>query len=69
MWGSDVLIANQMESNGQPDHVVVSEATKQILLSEVSPFKEKYAFEFHQEVQKKGEEGTINTYVLSDASM
>ena len=27
MWGSDVLIANQMENNGKPDHVVVSEAT------------------------------------------
>lgn len=47
IFGIDVLVANKMESNGEPGRVMISEDTK-ILLEKHIP--DKYKFTFNTEV-------------------
>eukprot|EP00027_Filamoeba_sp_ATCC50430_P007672 CAMPEP_0168559118 /NCGR_PEP_ID=MMETSP0413-20121227/10344_1 /TAXON_ID=136452 /ORGANISM="Filamoeba nolandi, Strain NC-AS-23-1" /LENGTH=785 /DNA_ID=CAMNT_0008590307 /DNA_START=939 /DNA_END=3293 /DNA_ORIENTATION=- len=54
-WGSDVIIANFMESHGSPNQVVVSQETKTLL--ENDPL---FTFQFHQEVSM-GELGKMKS--------
>ena len=48
IYGTDVLVANLMESNGIPGEIVISETTKQFL-EKAQP--DKYSYEFHTEVK------------------
>ncbi|MBK8156699.1 MAG: hypothetical protein IPK55_12225 [Streptococcus sp.] len=48
IFGSDVLIANKMESNGEQGHVVCSEDTRRIILKNS---KDKFKFEKHVTVK------------------
>lgn len=59
IYGTDVLIANQMESNGIPGKIVISETTKSFL-EKAQP--KCYKYEFHTEV--KTLERTCNAYEL-----
>lgn len=65
IYGSDVLIANKMESNGEPGKIVVSEATKSLIES-YKP--EKYQFSLYKEVPLQSLERTIKAYMLLDIS-
>lgn len=46
-WGMDVLIGNQMESNGTPGKINVSEALKEFVEEALS---ERFTFEFNKTV-------------------
>ena len=59
IYGTDVLIANQMESNGIPGKIVISETTKSFL-EKAKP--KGYIYKFHTEV--KTLERTCNAYEL-----
>jgi class 3 adenylate cyclase len=59
IYGTDVLIANQMESNGIPGKIVISETTKSFL-EKAQP--KSYQYKFHTEV--KTLERTCNAYEL-----
>lgn len=59
IYGPDVLIANQMESNGIPGKIVISETTKQFL-EKAQP--KGYEYVFHTEV--KALERTCKAYQL-----
>ena len=60
IYGADVLVANQMESNGIPGKIVISETTKQFL-EKAQP--KKYSYEFHTEV--KAMDRTYRAYKLN----
>lgn len=59
IWGSDVLIANQMESNGVPGYILVSEATQRLMRDD-----NRFKFHFHQHIEVRGKK--IKTYIVQD---
>ncbi|CAG9328260.1 unnamed protein product [Blepharisma stoltei] len=65
IYGSDVLIANKMESNGEAGKIVVSEDTK-ILIETYKPGK--YQFSFLKEIPLQSLERTIKAFMLLDIS-
>ena len=65
IYGSDVLIANKMESNGEPGKIAVSESTK-LMLKEYKPHK--YKFTQTKEINIPVLEKTIKLYILTDLS-
>ena len=58
IYGSDVVLANKMESNGEKDRVNVSETTKNILSDNYKDFK----FDFNQVVRYGKKE--MNSYFV-----
>jgi magnesium-transporting ATPase (P-type)/class 3 adenylate cyclase len=61
IYGQDVLIANKMESNGEPDKTVVSEVTKNLL----EDYKQgKYKFTQIKEVHIDEASKTIKVYLV-----
>jgi len=63
IYGADVLIANKMESNGDPGKVVVSETTKG-LLEDYKP--EKYFFEIKTEISIPALNRTMKIFRVTD---
>jgi class 3 adenylate cyclase len=61
IFGSDVLIANKMESNGEQGRVVISEDTKKILINQ----KKKFKFEKHVTVKANSINREIRSYKVS----
>jgi class 3 adenylate cyclase len=59
IFGIDVLVANKMESNGEPGRVMISEDTKVILEQQ---FPEKYAFTYNTEVFISAANRHVKTY-------
>ena len=62
IFGSDVLIANKMESAGQPGKINISEETKKLLETNESSFK----FSFNKEVFIDSFNGTIKCYLIDN---
>ncbi|OMJ95498.1 hypothetical protein SteCoe_1094 [Stentor coeruleus] len=66
IYGADVLIANKMESNGEPGKIVVSEMTK-VLLEDYNP--EKYKFTQTKEISIPALNNKIaKVFLLTDLS-
>ncbi|CAG9328261.1 unnamed protein product [Blepharisma stoltei] len=65
VYGSDVLIANKMESNGEAGKICVSEVTKNLIESS-NP--ELYHFSFSKEISIPSVNRTIKSYMLTDFS-
>ena len=59
IFGSDVLIANKMESNGEQGHVCCSEDTRRIILK---TSREKFKFEKHTTVKAASINWEIKAY-------
>ena len=65
IFGSDSLIANKMESSGQPGKINISEATKNLLESKDMPFK----VVFHKEVHIDAANKDIKCYLIDDGEV
>ena len=63
IFGSDVLIANKMESAGEKGRINVSEDTKKLLESKDSS---NYNFKLHKEVKIDAANRTITCYLIDD---
>jgi len=61
MWGQDVLIGNQIESNGLPGEICVSHAAKEVLEETQTP---EYKFTFHTDIRLKSGEA-VKSYLVS----
>jgi class 3 adenylate cyclase len=61
IYGSDVLIANKMESHGTKGRVMVSEVTKEILYNN---YPNQYKFEFKEEVKIPYLDKEINAFLV-----
>lgn len=59
IFGVDVLVANKMESNGEPGRVMISEDTKVLLESQ---FPDKYIFTYNTEVFISAANRNVKTY-------
>ena len=62
IFGTDVLIANKMESNGKPGNINISEATKSLLETKDEYFKASYNKEVY--IDSTGE--YINCYLIDN---
>jgi phospholipid-translocating ATPase len=62
IFGSDVLIANKMESAGTPGRINISEETKKILESKDMPFN----VSFNKEVTIESANKTIKCYLIEN---
>lgn len=61
LYGSDVLIANKMESNGQEDRIHISESSKKLL--DKTNTDNRYIFTPNEEpVEIKALNKTVNSY-------
>jgi len=60
IYGSDVLIANKAESNGEPGRVCVSESTKELIENCAS-----FDFEFHKEIELPKINQKIKCFLLT----
>ncbi|OMJ80057.1 hypothetical protein SteCoe_19786 [Stentor coeruleus] len=65
IYGADVLIANKMESNGEPGKIVVSEMTK-VLLEDYN--SERYKFTQTKEIAIPVLNKIVKMYLLTDLS-
>lgn len=63
MWGSDVLTANEMESNGKPEHTMCTEAVKKAL-----ELDKQIHMRYYKKVNFTGC-GELNTYFVSASSL
>ena len=62
IFGSDVLIANKMESAGTPGRINISEETKNLLESKGMPF----SVSFNKEVHIDSVEEDIKCYLINN---
>ena len=62
IFGSDVLIANQMESAGTPGRINISEKTKELLAKGGMPFEVK----FNKEVNMDSVKQSIKCYLIEN---
>eukprot|EP00744_Colponema_vietnamica_P002392 GILI01003764.1.p1 GENE.GILI01003764.1~~GILI01003764.1.p1 ORF type:complete len:1770 (+),score=522.85 GILI01003764.1:205-5310(+) len=67
IFGTEVLVANLMESNGIPGQIVVSEVTKNLLESSQEDLP--YSFISHTMVEATGKSDPIPSYVLDFSPM
>ena len=65
IYGSNVVIANKMESNGVPGCITVSEDTKNLI---ESCNLEKFTFQPHKLVEIKATKSSIQSYIISTFS-
>jgi class 3 adenylate cyclase len=61
IYGPDVLVANQMESNGSPGRINVSDATRELLLN----MEARFNFVFNKELNFVTINKKIRTFLLS----
>lgn len=68
LYGTDVLIANKMESNGAEDRVQVSEASYNLLKKCKANQKDKYVFTPNGKVEIKACNKIVDAYFVDKPS-
>jgi class 3 adenylate cyclase len=64
IFGSDVLVANKMESNGLAGKVVVSEDTKRLLQSSSQDISSLFDFIDHKTVELHGINRVVDAFIV-----
>lgn len=61
IYGKDVLIANKMESGGEPGRIMISESTLELVMN---MYPNKYIYTFNQEVNINAIDSTVKGFFV-----